>query len=100
MQAPDLRNRYNRPRPGELNGPRKRRILAQREVRAGPLVEVCSSTYEPEGREFESLRGAFQGHPLPPKKARKCNLCVRYDVLERVNELHRGAHSVDCKLSD
>ena len=40
MQAPDLGNGYNRPRPGELNGPRKRRILAQREVRAGALVLI------------------------------------------------------------
>src|SRR5215469_8709389 len=40
VQAPDLGNRYNRPRPGRLNSPLKRRIFAQREVRAGTLVVV------------------------------------------------------------
>ena len=40
MQAADLGNRYNRPRPVRLNVPLKRRILAQREVRAGALVVV------------------------------------------------------------
>src|SRR6516165_10054251 len=40
MQAPDLGNRYNRPRPLRLNVPLKRRILAQREVRAGALIVV------------------------------------------------------------
>ena len=42
MQAPDLGNRYNRPRPLRLNAPLKRRILAQREVRAGAhiIIEV------------------------------------------------------------
>lgn len=40
VQAADLGNRYNRPSPGRLNGPLKRCILAQREVRAGALVVV------------------------------------------------------------
>ena len=40
MQATDLGNRNNRPRPERLNCPRKRRILAQREVRAGTLIVV------------------------------------------------------------
>jgi hypothetical protein len=31
MQAPDLGNGYNRTRPGRLNGPLTRSILAQRE---------------------------------------------------------------------
>src|SRR5215472_12318868 len=40
VQATDLGNRYDRPHPGRLNGPPKRRILAEREVRAGALVVV------------------------------------------------------------
>src|SRR5215472_6079596 len=40
VQATDLGNRYDRPHPGRLNGPPKRRILAEREVRAGALVVI------------------------------------------------------------
>ena len=40
MQTPDLGNRYDRPRPLRLNVPLKRRILAQRKVRAGAHIVI------------------------------------------------------------
>src|SRR5215471_3696077 len=49
---------------------------------------------------FHPLPNTPSKASLPPLYGEKCHPCVRYNVLERVNELHRGSQSIDCKLSD
>src|SRR6202158_357109 len=48
-------------------------------------------------KSFVHHRTLLPRHPLPPQKGKKCNLCIRYDLLPMCRVAHHSGSSDICK---